>query len=697
MPEIRNRQPNRLINEKSPYLLQHAYNPVSWYPWGEEAFTKAASEDKLVFLSIGYATCHWCHVMERESFEDEGTAGILNDHFVAVKVDREERPDIDSVYMDALNAMGQQGGWPLNVFVTPQKDPLIGGTYFPPTPKYGMRSFKEVLKAVNEAWHSNRAQLLESSDGLRRHLSSAHAERPDEGLPSAECFEKAYRYYTALYDRADYGFKTDAGNKFPPSMALSLLMGYFYRTGTPEAIEMAERTLGAMKRGGIYDQVGGGLCRYSTDNSWLVPHFEKMLYDNALFLKALVECYQLSGKDFFRQAAYDVIGYIQRDMAVSGGGIASAEDADSEGEEGKFYLWTLPEFRGIAGSDSGFLETLWSVEELGIMDGKNILHEDIHAQPQTAEEQWGPKRAEAIRANRQKLLKKRSDRPRPLRDDKVLTSWNCLYIRALAKAGLAFGDADLIRDAQSIYAFISDNLFDASGRLMRRYRDGAVGLLGYLTDYAEMGLASCELFRATSEIPYLEKTRSLAEAAIRLFLSDFGPFFETGADGEEPLRRTVNGYDGVEPSGNSSMARMLCTLSNLGVDSQRYTGIADGIFRYFKDEIEKHPVTCPAMLEAYALFSLPPTQIVLIGDLDNPELRLSREFLNQTYLADASVICVDPDGLAAMESAVPIVAGKTRLADFTAYVCTGMTCKAPVFSFDDLKVLLYDQGRSSPA
>jgi len=679
---------NRLINEKSPYLLQHAYNPVDWYPWGDEAFETAAREDKLVFLSIGYATCHWCHVMERESFEDEETASQLNHDFVAIKVDREERPDIDSIYMDALNATGQQGGWPLNMFLTPARKPILGGTYFPPVRRYGMNSFKEVLALVSEAWRSNRNQLIDASMETTRLLKDNQRKTPGGGLPSEDCFAQAYGMYETFYDKAQFGFKTDPRNKFPPSMAMSYLLDYYYRTGNAQALEMVEWTLGAMKRGGIYDQIGGGLCRYSTDHAWLVPHFEKMLYDNSLFLRALAECYQLSGKEFFKQAAYDVIGYVQRDLAVSGGGIASAEDADSEGIEGKFYLWTLSEFLDVTGDDSGFLQKLWNVTEAGNFEGHNILNESTGTPPLSHEEKFGPEQAENIKLNRQKLFDRRSTRIRPLRDDKVITSWNCLYIRGLVKAGMAFGDSELIHSAENIYSFISGNLFDSSGRLLRRYRDGESAIKGYLTDYAELGLASAELFKATSNLTYLNKAKTLTEDAIRLFKSDFGPFYETGADGEELLRRTINSYDGVEPSGNSSMAKLMCVLSNLGIENERNNAISEGIFSYFRDELEKQPIACPALLDAYMFYTHPTTQIVMIADKGNHELQKSLEYLWRSYTGDNPIIWVDPKQLSAMQSVVPIIEGKAALADFTAYVCVGNTCKAPVLNFEDLRKLI---------
>ena len=688
MNEHVNRQPNKLINEKSPYLLQHAWNPVSWYPWADEALAAAVAEDKPIFLSVGYATCHWCHVMERESFEDEATAAILNEHFIAIKVDREERPDVDAIYMDALHAMGRQGGWPLNVFLTPAQVPFFGGTYFPPKPRYGMHSFRDILLAISEAWRNNRARLLESSSQIGKFLADSQGQRPDLGLPGEGCFSKAFQTYRNLFDPEDYGFKTDSRNKFPPSMALSFLMSYAQRTGTVEASAMAGKTLSAMKRGGIYDQLGGGLSRYSTDHRWLVPHFEKMLYDNALFLRALVEYWQVSGQAFFREAAYDIIRYIQRDMALPGGGIASAEDADSEGEEGRFYLWSQAEFREVAGNAAEFLESFWHVSAKGVMEGQNILHEDIHARPLTPEEAFTGEQAALFRQYREKLLQRRSSRPRPLRDDKILTSWNSLYIQSLARAGLAFGDPELIKDAGVIHDFICNNLFNSDGQLLRRYRDGSAAISGYLTDYAEFGLASFELFRATGKPAYLARAKQVAEEAIRLFRSDFGPFYETGSDAAPLLRRTINGYDGVEPSGNSSMARLLVDLAALDLEALKFNQIAEGIFRYFKSDLDQHPLSCPALLAAYQAFVQPGAKIILTGARDNPDLMKSLDHLNRAYLADALVLYIPPEYLAELQFLVPVAPGRPLVPDFTAYLCQDMACLPAVHDWQALSKLL---------
>ncbi|EMO75364.1 PF03190 family protein, partial [Leptospira kirschneri str. 200801925] len=373
--EPNSRNPNRLSKEKSPYLQQHSYNPVDWFPWGEEALTKAKDQDKLIFLSVGYATCHWCHVMEKESFENQSIADYLNSHFVSIKVDREERPDIDRIYMDALHAMEQQGGWPLNMFLTPEGQPITGGTYFPPESRYGRKGFLEVLNIIQKVWTEKRSELIAAASELSQYLKdsgeSRAKEKQEADFPPENCFDSGFLLYENYYDSQFGGFKTNQVNKFPPSMGLGFLLRYYHSSGNPNALEMVENTLLAMKRGGIYDQIGGGLCRYSTDPRWLVPHFEKMLYDNSLFLEILAEYSLVSKKISAKSFALDIVSYLHRDMRMDGGGICSAEDADSEEEEGLFYIWDLEEFREVCGEDSSLLEKFWNVTKEGNFEGKN--------------------------------------------------------------------------------------------------------------------------------------------------------------------------------------------------------------------------------------------------------------------------------------------------------------------------------------
>ncbi|MEC9460159.1 MAG: thioredoxin domain-containing protein, partial [SAR324 cluster bacterium] len=436
---------NKLIHEKSPYLLQHAPNPGDWYPWGTAAFAKAKEEDKLLLVSIGYATCHWCHVMERESFEDPELAAFLNAYFVPVKVDREERPDVDKIHMDALHALGQQGGWPLNMFVTPEGKPVTGGTYFPPRPMYGRKSFRELLETLALIWKDEREKIFTTADQLTAHLQQKAVPTAD-GHPELnwEAEEQTVAQFRESYDSQHGGFKQQQQNKFPPSMGLMLLLRHYKRTGEAHSLEMVEMTLQKIFAGGIYDQLGGGLSRYSTDYEWLVPHFEKMLYDNSLFVWALIETFQITKNPLYESAVRDVLAYVARDMTSPAGAFFSAEDADSEGVEGKFYVWSKAEVLKILGAESGELAcAFWDITENGNFEGSSIPNrprsdEDLAAQFRITPEEM----RKTLRTAREKLMAVRSQRVRPLLDDKVLTSWNALMISAFARASRVFNDPE---------------------------------------------------------------------------------------------------------------------------------------------------------------------------------------------------------------------------------------------------------------
>ncbi|MCZ6552156.1 MAG: thioredoxin domain-containing protein, partial [SAR324 cluster bacterium] len=453
---------NQLIHEKSPYLLQHAHNPVDWHPWGEEAFDKARREDKLVLVSIGYATCHWCHVMERESFEDEALAAYLNDRFVAVKVDREERPDVDKIYMDSLHAMGIQGGWPLNMFTTPEGQPVAGGTYFPPDNRHGRMAFMQVLDKLHKLWRNDRFELMKNAKALTEYLQSRAQVTAEGGRPwTVEPIDAAVRQFAASFDSTHGGFQHNGPNKFPPSMGLMLLLRHHARTGDGHSLEMAGLTLRKMRGGGIYDQVGGGLSRYSTDHEWLVPHFEKMLYDNALFVQAAVETHQATGEGFYREVAEDVLTYVLRDMDSPEGGFFSAEDADSDGVEGKFYLWKTGEVTQVVGKkDAPAVLAYWDITDGGNYEGGASIPNTPRDAVQVAEE-LGMTEATLLKAvarGRKKMLDAKFERIRPLLDDKVLTSWNGLMISALAKAARAFGKADYLKPAIQAADFLLERL-----------------------------------------------------------------------------------------------------------------------------------------------------------------------------------------------------------------------------------------------
>jgi len=517
---------NKLVNEKSPYLLQHAHNPVDWHPWGTAAFEKAKVEDKMLLVSIGYATCHWCHVMERESFEDPDLAAYLNAHFVPVKVDREERPDVDKIYMDALHALGQQGGWPLNMFVTPEGKPVTGGTYFPPQPMYGRKSFRELLETLASIWKNERDKIFTTADQLTAHLQQkavpASSEHPEL---SWEAEEQTVTQFRESYDSLHGGFNQQAQNKFPPSMGLMLLLRYYKRTGDAHSLEMVEKTLQKMFAGGIYDQLGGGLSRYSTDYEWLVPHFEKMLYDNSLFVWALIETFQITKNPLYEIAVRDVLTYVERDMTSPEGAFFSAEDADSEGVEGKFYVWSKAEVLEILGTESGELACVyWDITEHGNFEESSIPNrprsdEDVAEQFRITPEKMHIK----LRTVREKLMVIRSKRIRPLLDDKVLTSWNALMISAFARASRVFNDYDFEKMATRAADFIFNNLFDDSGRLLRRWRDGEARFPAYLCDHAQLAVACLDLYETTYDPQWFRKAAELSIDINRLFRNEDGP------------------------------------------------------------------------------------------------------------------------------------------------------------------------------
>ncbi|TGK12431.1 thioredoxin domain-containing protein [Leptospira fletcheri] len=681
---------NRLASEKSPYLLQHSANPVDWFPWGSEAFEKAKAENKLVFLSIGYATCHWCHVMEKESFEDRATADVLNEHFISVKVDREERPDVDRIYMDALHAMNQQGGWPLNLFLTPEGKPITGGTYFPPVPKYGKKSFTEVLRILSDLWKEKAEELVEASEELAQFLKDSEETKAlhrseDLSLPERSVFENCFRMYDRFYDPDYAGFRTNGNNKFPSSMGLSFLLRFHKSAGESKALEMVEETLTAMKKGGIYDQIGGGLCRYSTDHKWLVPHFEKMLYDNSLFLEALVECFQVTGDEKYKEAAYDVLEYLFRDMKLPGGGISSAEDADSEGEEGLFYVWSRREFHEVCGSDAKLLEEFWNVTEPGNFENSNILHETFRVNFARKHGLEPEELNEIVIRSRKKLLERRSSRIRPLLDDKVLLSWNCLFVKAATKAALAFGDGELLGTAEESFHFLERKLIREDGRLLRRYREGEARFLGYSTDYAEFILASLFLFQAGKGLRYLNLALRYSEEAVRLFHTPAGVFFDTGSDAEDLLlRRSVDGYDGVEPSANSSFAYAFTLLAKMGIESEKYGKYADSIFSYFKKELETTPMNYPYMLSAYWLRSVVSRELAIVYSAKE-ELLPFWKGIGSLFLPDLVLVWATDKEAEELGERTSLLKGRVSEGGVRAYLCRDFSCELPVSKWETLR------------
>ena len=611
-PVEKTNRKNRLIEEKSHYLLQHAENPVNWYPWGGEAFEKARKEDKPVFVSIGYSTCHWCHVMAHESFEDEEVATILNKSFVSIKVDREERPDVDMVYMAACQAITLKGGWPLSVFMTPEGKPFFAGTYFPKTGRMGMPGFLDLANQIALAWQNNRGSLLEASEKITRGIQP----RPSTGSMadlSADTLRKGYDQLAKGFDPAWGGF--GSAPKFPTPHNLTFLLRWHRRSGEPNALHMVEKTLDGMRSGGIFDHLGYGFARYSVDERWLVPHFEKMLYDQAMLTMAYTEAYQATGRARHGKVAAEILSYVLRDMTSPEGGFYTAEDADSEGKEGLFYVWTPGEIKDQLGKDLGDLFCrFYDVGPHGnFEEGRSILHTRIPLDKFAARENMEVAEFEKIlEQGRERLFAAREKRVHPLKDDKVLTSWNGLMIAAMAKAYQALRNQVYVDAAQRAAAFIMDNLKKDGPRLLRRYRDGAVAYSGYLDDYANFVWGLIELYEATFEIGYLEEALALSHSMIDLFWDEtHDGFFYSGADNEVLIKQGKEIYDGAIPSSNSVALLNLIRLgritgeANLEKKAERLTGA-------FATRIKAYPSAYTQFLAGLDFLIGPSREIVIV-------------------------------------------------------------------------------------
>lgn len=589
--------PNRLINEKSPYLRQHAFNPVDWYPWCEEAFERARLEDKPIFLSIGYSTCHWCHVMEKESFEDEEIAEILNRFFISIKVDREERPDIDSIYMKSCYLFQDRGGWPLSVFMTADKKPFFVDTYIPKDDMYGKLGFKNILLRISELWNKNREKITEVSHGVTEALKKFLNKSEAETELSEMTIHKAFEGLRIVYDIQFGGF--GKAPKFPLSLNMLFLHRYFYRYKDKSALLISLETLKKMRMGGIYDHIGFGFHRYSTDRQWIVPHFEKMLYDNALLMLAYTEAYQISKNDFFKRVVEEIATYLKRDMYSHEGAFYSAEDADSEGKEGEFYLWTYNQIENtLSKAEFEFFRRLYPItaegnyceEATGKRKGKNILYlnnslEELAEALKTEINEL----TERIESIRKKLFTIRQKRAKPLRDEKILTDWNALAIVAFCRAGVGFENKEYIETAQKAIEFILSKMFDKEGRLLHRYFEGEASIYGYLEDYAYLIWALMELYFATLESLYLLKAINLCEFVIENFRDKKrGGFYSIADYAEVVIDRTKEIYDGVTPSGNSVMIYNLIRLARLTGKNQ-YEKLAIDTLKVFFTEIDKVP------------------------------------------------------------------------------------------------------------
>ena len=676
------RKPNRLAREKSPYLLQHAYNPVDWYPWGEEAFEKARRENKPIFLSIGYSTCHWCHVMEHESFENDSVAELLNRYFVAIKVDREERPDVDRLYMTAMQAMGQGGGWPLNAFLTPDLEPFFGGTYFPPSSAMGRPGMTEVLPRVHEVWEQQHEQVVANARKVMAAIASLGA--PDAAAADHESlFAQCAGYLAHGYDAERGGFSP--APKFPSVVNLNFLVRWWARdpSGHREALVMVRRQLDAMRAGGIHDQLGGGFHRYSTDAEWLVPHFEKMLYDQAQLAWAYLEGYQATRDPRYAATARDIFAYVGRDLSAPEGGFYSAEDADSEGEEGRFYVWTPAEVEAIAGQeDAAPFMFRYGVTPRGNFEhGTSILHE-AHSMEETAArfKLAEPEAELRIGRARERLLVARGKRVRPHRDDKVITAWNGLMISAFARGARVLGDGALCDRAARAAEFVWTRLHDArTGALSRRWRDGEAKVSGQLDDYAYYALGLVDLYEASLDPAWLARAKTIVEGMTARFWDEQeGAFFESPAGDAHLKVRMKDGFDGAEMAGNSIAALDLQRLGTL-LDRRDWLGQARRTFDYYARRLAGGPAAMPQLLVAMDLAQATPRHIVIAGRPDAPDTRaLIAEFDGRFLPHDALMLVDGGERQKALATLAPFVAPlASQHGKATAYVCVNYACRLP--------------------
>ena len=685
------RKPNRLIHEKSPYLLQHAYNPVDWYPWSAEAFDKAKAEDKAVFVSIGYSTCHWCHVMEKECFDDDQVADIMNRTFVSIKVDREERPDLDAAYMAICQTMGRNCGWPLNIIMTPDKNPFFVASYIPKDNRYGTVGMLSLVPQIGEIWKTRKAEMETIGKELKEQIQ-AQAETAGEKDLGKSDLDNAYEQLFLRFDSENGGFGT--APKFPSPHNLLFLLKYWSRTKEKTAWDMVEKTLRAMRLGGIFDQLGSGFHRYSTDAQWLVPHFEKMLYDQALLTLAYVEAYQASGQQKFRVTAKETVEYILRDLTSQEGGFYSAEDADSEGEEGKFYVWTQQEIKqALTPEDADLAIKLFNItsegnyfEQTKSTSHKNILHFDksidqLAAENNLTKDQLIGKLAKITSA----LFRIRERRVHPAKDDKILTDWNGMMIAALAKASQILSEPKYLEAATKAAEFFLQNMKTEKGLLYHRYAKGEKAVTGFLDDYAYLVFGLIELYEANFQEKFLQTALDLTRTMIRQFWDEQkGGFFFTSENVDEAVPRLKEIYDGAIPSGNSVALLNLLRLSQLTIETA-FDSYAKKLFRTFAEEVRNQPVGHAFMLVGLE-FALGPTfNVVVVGDLEDKDTLLMMESLRKVYLPNLTVkICTSKSTKSTAFGAVyEKIEGKA-----TAYVCRDQTCMPPTNNIDKMMELL---------
>jgi len=677
-------KPNRLAGETSPYLLQHAHNPVEWYPWGEEAFARARAENRPVLLSVGYSACHWCHVMERESFEDEATARLMNDLFVNVKVDREERPDVDDAYMRAVQMLTGRGGWPMTVFLTPDAKPFYGGTYFPPVDRHGLPGFPRVLQAVARAYRDQPEEVAKSVDRILSALENVEQPRPGEGPVDPTLPRRAAESLLGLVDRRHGGF--GGAPKFPHAAAFQVLLRQHRATGSRDLLDAVRLTCERMAHGGLYDQIGGGFHRYTVDAEWLVPHFEKMLYDNAQLPRLYLEAFQVTREPWLRRIAEETLDYLLRDMRDPGGGFYAATDADSEGEEGKYFVWTPAEVaRLVDARDVELVCRYWDISPQGNFEGKNIPHVTVSVE--TVAKMFGrtsEDAAAALARARARLLAARAERVPPLRDEKILTGWNALAIGTLAEAGRVLGAPRFVDAAVRAAEFIWTRL-RPGGRLLHVWARDRAKQDGYLDDHAFLASALVDLYEATGNPSHLGRARELVAALDTRFHDDAaGGYFFTAADAERLITRQKSGADGSVPSGNAVAAHVLLRLHHLTGEGG-YGARADEILRLYRDEAARNPFAYATLLQALEFSVEGPAEVVVVGAGGAVDTQALWSAVAAVYLPHRVLVSSEPGVPEVLPPARerPQVDGRA-----TAYVCRDFTCSPPVTDPAALRPLL---------
>lgn len=669
--------PNRLINETSPYLLQHAHNPVDWYPWGDEALERARDEDKPILISIGYSSCHWCHVMERESFENEDTARLMNDNFVCVKVDREEHPDVDHVFMQSVQAMTGRGGWPLTVFLTAQGEPFYGGTYFPPEDAHGLPGFPRVLQTVAEAYMNRRPLVTDAAERLTSSIKQMSSIEASVGHVGPDILDQAYQALVPQFDDQNGGF--GLAPKFPQPMILNFLLRSYNRTRDPQALNMVELTLDRMAAGGIYDQIGGGFHRYSTDAHWLVPHFEKMLYDNALLSLLYLHAYQITRNPEYRRITEETLDYVLREMTDPKGGFYSAQDADTEGEEGRYYVWTAQEIIDVLGQEEGALiGRYFGASEQGNFEGRNILH--IPNVIDTFAVKSGIKAEDLlaiVERSKDKLLKAREQRARPGRDDKILTSWNGMMLQSFAEAACILEREDYRRAAIACAAFLLDELRDGD-LLMHSYKGGKASIPGYLDDYSLLIGGLLAVHQASFDQRWLEEAISLADIMIQRFWDGEaeGLFYDTADDHSTLFIRPRDTVDSVKPCGGSAAADVLLRLSIITGNTD-YESRAVAALSSLREQMTAYPRAFGNWLCALDFNLASPKEIAVAGFYEKPETQALLRIIHGRYMPNKVVVGVAPSELYTPKAA-PLLENRTMLDGRpTVYLCQKYACQAP--------------------